>query len=70
MRKRACFLKELALQVVNGFGGTIPRDRDKLLKLKDVVPYTSNTVLAFAYGECVPVVDTNIARVIKRYFGL
>lgn len=70
LRKRARFLKELALQIVNEFGGTIPKDRDKLLKLKGVGPYTANAVLAFAYGECVPVVDTNVARVIRRYFGL
>jgi len=70
LRKRARFLKELASQIVNEFNGVIPKDRNKLLKLKGVGPYTANAVLAFAYGECVPVVDTNVARVIRRYFGL
>lgn len=70
LRKRARFLKELALQIVSEFNGVIPKDRNKLLKLKGVGPYTANAVLAFAYGECVPVVDTNVARVIRRYFGL
>jgi len=70
LRKRARFLKEIATQVVNEFGGEVPRDYEKLLKLKGVGSYTANAVLAFAYNMCAPVVDTNVARVLRRYFGL
>ena len=70
LRKRTRFLKELALQIVRDFNGTIPNDRNKLLKLKGVGLYTANAVLAFAYNQCVPVVDTNVARVLRRFFGI
>ena len=38
--------------------------------LPGVGPYTKNAILSFAYGEKVLAVDTNIERIIKRYFGL
>ena len=33
-------------------------------------PYTKNAILSFAYGEKVLAIDTNIERIIQRYFGL
>ena len=38
--------------------------------LPGVGPYTKSAILSFAYGEKVLAVDTNIERIIKRYFGL
>ena len=38
--------------------------------LPGVGPYTKNAILSFAYGEKVLAIDTNIERIIKRYFGL
>ena len=38
--------------------------------LPGVGPYTKNAILSFAYGEKVLAIDTNIERVIQRYFGL
>ena len=38
--------------------------------LPGVGPYTKNAILSFAYGKKVLAVDTNIERVIQRYFGL
>jgi A/G-specific adenine glycosylase len=70
LRKRARFLKEIAERIVKEFGGRIPDNRDALLSLKGVGMYTANAVLSFAYGRCVPVVDRNVARVIRRYFGI
>lgn len=68
LSKRAIFLKELAETIVNEFGGRIPDSPDHLLKLKGVGTYTANAVLCFAFGKRVPVVDTNVARVLRRYF--
>jgi A/G-specific adenine glycosylase len=39
-------------------------------KLPGVGPYTKNAILSFAYGEKVLAVDTNVERIIQRYFGL
>ena len=38
--------------------------------LPGVGPYTKSALLSFAYGEKVLAVDTNIERIIQRYFGL
>jgi A/G-specific adenine glycosylase len=70
LRKRAGFLKELAQCVVEEFGGKIPNTLEDLMKLKGVGLYTANAVRSFAYGMCVPVVDRNVARVLRRFFGL
>ena len=43
-----------------------PRDLDALLALPGVGPYTAAAVASFAYGLRVPVVDTNIRRVLAR----
>ena len=38
--------------------------------LPGVGPYTKSSSLSFAYGEKVLAIDTNIERIIQRYFGL
>lgn len=67
-RKRASYLIEIARTVVERFGGVIPRDPSVLMSLKGVGRCTANAVLSFAYHECVPVIDSNVARVLRRFF--
>ena len=38
--------------------------------LPGVGPYTKSAILSFAYGEKVLAIDTNMERIIQRYFGL
>ena len=49
-----------------GFNQIYPNFDD----LPGVGPYTKNALLSFAYGEKVLAIDTNIERIIQRYFGL
>ena len=49
-----------------GFNQIYPNFDD----LPGVGPYTKNALLSFAYGEKVLTIDTNIERIIQRYFGL
>jgi A/G-specific adenine glycosylase len=70
LRKRVRFLKELAQHIVKEFGNRVPDTLEGLMKLKGVGLYTANAVRSFAYGMCVPVVDRNVARVLRRFFGL
>jgi A/G-specific adenine glycosylase len=67
--KRAKFLKGIALEIVETYGGEVPYD-ESLTKLKGVGMYTANAVRCFAFGERVPIVDANVARTLRRYFGL
>jgi A/G-specific adenine glycosylase len=47
----------------------LPQTRKELLKLPGIGSYTASAVCSFGYHQAEPVVDTNIARVIKRFYA-
>src|SRR6202035_2981741 len=67
---RAKELKRLGKALNAGHRGRVPRDLNLLLSLPGVGDYTARAVLSFAFGESVPIVDTNVARFLYRFFGL
>jgi A/G-specific adenine glycosylase len=64
--RRALWLHACAVAIAERHGGVVPADVDELLALPGVGPYTARAVAAFAYGVRVPVVDTNVRRVLAR----
>jgi A/G-specific adenine glycosylase len=64
--RRALSLRDSAIAIVDRHGGIVPNDLQALLALPGVGPYTARAVLAFAFGEPVGVLDTNIGRVLAR----
>jgi A/G-specific adenine glycosylase len=64
--RRALRLRECAVALVERHGGTVPTDLHALLALPGVGDYTARAVLAFAYGQRHPVVDTNVRRLVAR----
>jgi len=64
--RRALWLHACAVAITERHGGAVPADVDELLALPGVGPYTARAVAAFAYGVRVPVVDTNVRRVLAR----
>ena len=50
--------------------GLLPSNEIELLKLPGIGRYTASAICSFGYNQNVAVVDTNIARVIKRFFAL
>lgn len=64
--RRALRLQECARVVVDKYNGTVPTDVDDLLSLPGVGDYTARAVACFAHGQAVPVVDTNVRRVVAR----
>lgn len=50
--------------------GVFPQTEQELLKLPGIGRYTASAICSFGYKQSVAVVDTNIGRVIKRYFAL
>jgi A/G-specific adenine glycosylase len=64
--RRALRLHACAVTVTARHGGRLPSELSELLTLPGVGDYTARAVLAFAFGQRVPVVDTNIRRVIAR----
>ncbi len=59
-------LLRAAREIMERFDGEIPRDVFVLRKLPGIGPYTGAAVAAFAFDECVPVLDANIIRVVAR----
>ncbi len=64
--RRALWLHACASEITDRHGGVVPSSVTDLLALPGVGPYTARAVAAFAYGARVPVVDTNVRRVIAR----
>lgn len=67
--RRALRLHECASALVREYDGRVPDDVDALLRLPGVGAYTARAVAAFAFGQRVPVVDTNVQRVTTRAIG-
>ncbi|MEE9285123.1 MAG: A/G-specific adenine glycosylase [Dehalococcoidia bacterium] len=65
---RAVRLRRLARHVVNELDGRLPEDVERLRRLQGVGEYTASAVACFAFGADVPVVDTNVRRVLSRVF--
>ena len=57
-----------AQTVVTNHGGKFPRDKKLLETLPGVGPYTASAIMSFAYGENHLAWDTNLKRVIGRFF--
>lgn len=64
--RRAKRLHECATVIARDHGDVVPRDIDTLLTLPGVGGYTARAVACFAYRRPVPVVDTNVRRVVAR----
>jgi A/G-specific adenine glycosylase len=64
--RRAKRLHECATVIARDHADVVPDDVDTLLTLPGVGSYTARAVACFAYQQPVPVVDTNVRRVVAR----
>lgn len=64
--RRAKRLHECATVIATEHDDVVPSDVDTLLTLPGIGAYTARAVACFAYRQRVPVVDTNVRRVIAR----
>ena len=69
-RKRARALKQLGRVLSRAHAGRVPTAEAELLELPYVGRYVANAVRCFAFDERVPVVDVNVARVLRRVLGI
>jgi len=47
----------------------LPKTRDGLQALPGIGQYVASAVLVYVYGRPAPLLDTNMARVLERFFG-
>jgi A/G-specific adenine glycosylase len=64
--RRAKRLHECATVIARDHGDVVPDDVETLLGLPGIGSYTARAVACFAYRKPVPVVDTNVRRVVAR----
>ena len=66
--RRARDLKRIA-NILKKENNTLPRDKKKLIKLPGIGNYIANALICFAFNEPIPIVDTNIGRIMKRLYS-
>ncbi|MGV0603316.1 A/G-specific adenine glycosylase [Mycolicibacterium sp. XJ1904] len=64
--RRAKRLHECATVIAEQYDDAVPSDVETLLTLPGVGAYTARAIACFAYRDRVPVVDTNVRRVVTR----
>ncbi|MGH4009826.1 MAG: A/G-specific adenine glycosylase [Pseudonocardiaceae bacterium] len=64
--RRALRLHATAVAIASQHDDIVPAEVDVLVTLPGIGAYTARAVAAFGYGQRVPVVDTNVRRVIAR----
>ncbi|MFX1298494.1 MAG: DNA (cytosine-5-)-methyltransferase [Promethearchaeota archaeon] len=69
LKYRAYELIKLAKVIVKRHSGEIPGNHRQLIELPGIGEYIARAILCFAYGYNVPIVDTNISRLIYRIFS-
>ena len=66
---RARNLKKGAMQVMECFGGALPRTKAELRKIAGIGDYTAGAIASMAFGEPSSAVDGNVLRVCMRLLG-
>jgi A/G-specific adenine glycosylase len=67
---RARNLHAAARIVVEEHAGRLPDDPQVMRRLPGIGRYTAGAVLSIAYGKDEPILDTNAARVLARFFAV
>jgi A/G-specific adenine glycosylase len=68
--RRARALHAGAREVVEKYGGEMPRDAASLREISGIGPYTAGAIASIAFGVKAALVDGNVARVLSRIFAL
>jgi A/G-specific adenine glycosylase len=69
MTSRARTLIDIGKILMKDYGGLVPQNYNELISLPGVGDYIASCVLALSYKQPVPMVDVNVARVIRRISG-
>lgn len=67
---RGGWLHRAALRVAERPGAAFPETVEELRSLPGIGRYTAGAVMSFAHHRDAPVLDTNVARLLRRYFGI
>ncbi len=68
--RRARNLGAAARILEDRFGGELPAEKEALLSLPGIGPYTAGAILSIAFNIPAPVLDGNLKRVFSRFFNI
>jgi A/G-specific adenine glycosylase len=67
---RADKLRESVRVILENYQGNVPPSEAQLLQLPGVGKYIARSICANAFGQPKAVLDTNVARILQRFFGI
>jgi A/G-specific adenine glycosylase len=62
--------KKIACEIVKEYSYKVPKTKEKLLSLPGVGDYVAGAVLSIAFNKKEWIVDSNVVRLFRRYFGI
>jgi A/G-specific adenine glycosylase len=62
--------QQIAQRLVEEYNGQVPASYEALIALPGVGDYVASAVCCFAFGQAIPIIDTNTVRIAGRLFGL
>jgi A/G-specific adenine glycosylase len=68
-KRRGGYIKQIADEVVEYGAGEFPRTVEGLMELPGIGRYTAGAIMTFAHESPTPILDTNVARVLSRWFA-
>ena len=68
--RRALRLREAAVQIVDRFGGELPRTVSELCSLPGIGRSTAGAILSCAFNVPAPILDANVRRVLSRFHAV
>ncbi|MBN7771783.1 A/G-specific adenine glycosylase [Clostridium aminobutyricum] len=63
---RALNLKKAAQIIVSKFAAQLPSEKEELVSLPGIGPYSAGAIASIAFGKAVPAVDGNVLRILSR----
>lgn len=69
LRYRSIRMIKTAQHIIHKYKGIIPSNLDDLMNLPGIGRYIASAILCFAFSKPVALVDTNIARILLRFWN-
>lgn len=66
--RRALYIHQAAKQILQDYNGKFPRKESELVQLPGLGKYTARALLVFVYKKDIPLVDTNIRKILTHFF--
>lgn len=70
LRRRTAIIKNMAEFFLENYGGVIPDDPVILKKVNGIGQYVSDALGVFAFNRRITVIDSNVVRIVTRFFGI